>query len=119
MEDLVDCAPGSGGIGLGLKHWYDGLKCTGPSDVKIDSLGDILQIAGNLVDMLLYLAGIVAVIFIIYSGISYIISRGFPDKTNAAKQGLIYALVGLAVSILARILVQFIASQFNANVEVQ
>lgn len=46
-------------------------------------------------------AGLVAVAFIIYGGIKYVISQGDPGKTRSATQTIVYAVVGLIVVLLA------------------
>jgi hypothetical protein len=56
---------------------------------------------------------LVAVGFVIYGGISFTSSRGEPDKTNRARTTIISALAGLAIAVLATILVSFIAGSVN------
>lgn len=43
------------------------------------------------------IAGILAVLMLVISGIRYIISDGEPGRTQAARKGIIYSLVGLAI----------------------
>ncbi len=54
------------------------------------------------------IAGAVAVIVIIIAGISYILSAGDPQKTARAKDAILYAVIGLAVAILANVIVIFV-----------
>lgn len=54
------------------------------------------------------IAGAVAVIVIIMSGISYITSNGNAGNIAKAKQSLLYAVIGLIVVIIATPLTQFI-----------
>lgn len=53
-------------------------------------------------------AGAVAVIVIIIAGISYILSAGDPQRTAKAKDAILYAVIGLAVAILANVIVTFV-----------
>lgn len=53
-------------------------------------------------------AGIVAVIFIIKSGVDYMLSHGDPGKTRTATQGIIYSAVGLVVVLLAVAITSFV-----------
>lgn len=46
-------------------------------------------------------AGILAVIFIVYGGVNYVIAQGEPGKIRTGGQTLAYALVGLAIILLA------------------
>ena len=54
------------------------------------------------------IAGIVAVAFIIRGAFFHIQSQGSPDKVKQGNQTLVYAVVGLAVVILAAVLTNFI-----------
>lgn len=49
--------------------------------------------------------GAVAVLVIVISGLRYITSAGDPQKASQAKNGIIYALVGIAVSLVAQTIV--------------
>jgi len=46
-------------------------------------------------------AGLVAVAFIIFGGIKYVMSQGDPGKTRSATQTIVYAAVGLVVVLMA------------------
>jgi hypothetical protein len=72
--------------------------------------GDIVLIALGLLDIVLRLAGLVAVGYIIYGGIQYITSDGAPDATKDAQQTIINALVGLVIALLATATVSFIGT---------
>lgn len=50
------------------------------------------------------MAGLVAVIFIIKSGIDYMLSQGDPGKTQKATRGIVYSVIGLVVVILAALI---------------
>ncbi len=50
-------------------------------------------------------AGLIAVIFLLYGGIMYIISGGEQDRIDTAKNTIIYAIVGLIVIMLAFVVV--------------
>jgi len=54
------------------------------------------------------IAGVVAVGFIIWAGISYVISQGDPGKTKKAMQVLIYSVVGLIIVLLAAFITNFV-----------
>lgn len=111
----ASCTPTGGGF-FGLKPWYAYL------DGETDSLGRCVPQLGNsgqgiwlvvlaIIDSLLRIASLVAVGFIIYGGIQYVISQGEPDKTNQAKNTIINALVGLVISIAAASIVSFVGQR--------
>jgi multisubunit Na+/H+ antiporter MnhB subunit len=57
------------------------------------------------------LLGTIAILVIVVGGVRYIVSKGEPREMAQAKNTIIYALVGLAVCILAYSLVTFVISQ--------
>lgn len=54
-------------------------------------------------------AGAMALLVIVVSGFRYILSGGEPEKVSKAKNGVIYALVGLLLVITAQAIVSFVA----------
>lgn len=82
---------------------------------KLDSRGDVgiptqsfETTAKNVVNVLGLIAGILSVIFLIMGGINYMSSEGDPAKLKGAKSTITYAVIGLAVSILAPLIVGFV-----------
>ena len=70
----------------------------------------------NLIHWVIAMAGIVAAIFIVYGGISYITSSGDSGKLQKAKQTILYALIGLVICALAEIITAFVSSTIRDNV---
>ncbi|HVV66484.1 MAG TPA: pilin [Candidatus Saccharimonadales bacterium] len=70
--------------------------------------------SSNITSLLNYAFAIIgglAVIMIVVSGLRYILSSGDPQRMSKAKNGVIYALVGLVVAITAEAIVSFIGGQ--------
>lgn len=67
----------------------------------------------NIFGGILIVAGVVAVIFIIVSSIQYIISMGDASKIKKAKDGILYSVVGLIVTSLAFVIIQFVLGTFK------
>lgn len=66
--------------------------------------------------MISIVIGIVAalcLLMITISGFRYIVSGGDPQATGKAKNGIIYALVGLIVTILAQAIVIFVFNKVS------
>jgi ABC-type Fe3+ transport system permease subunit len=101
-----------GGSFLGFPHWYEYLPCNGGAP-GIRSINDIWLIVAAIIEIMLRIAGIVAVVLVIYGGIQYITSQGEPDKTTKARSTIINALTGLAIAILAASIVAFVAGRFH------
>ena len=57
--------------------------------------------------------GFVAAIFVVYGGITYIISSGDPGKVKKAKDIILYAVIGLVIVALAEIITAFVSNTIN------
>lgn len=73
---------------------------------KDGSLGDD-QVA-SAVELFFLLAGIISVIMVIIGGYWYVISTGDPQKVKRAKDTILYAIIGLVISISAWAIVGFV-----------
>lgn len=78
-----------------------------PGGVK-DANYSIKDIARKIIEWALYLAAIIAVIFIIIGGFMYITSAGDPAKATKGRTTLVNALIGLAIIILSYLIVQVV-----------
>ena len=59
------------------------------------------------------IVGVASVIIIIVSGIQYMTSSGDPATVNKAKDAIIYALVGLAVAVIAQVVIVFFVGKLK------
>lgn len=110
------CDPSKGQNSFfGFPHWWRYI-----SSGSGDALGNctpslvfpkgILAIGLGVLDMLLYLAGIVAVVSIIIAGISFITATGNAEQIAAARRRIYNALIGLAIVFVAAAFVSFIGN---------
>lgn len=104
---------------LGLPPWWlylqgvpDGAGGCSPAFTKP---GDILPIGLAIINILLHLAGFVAVIAVIVSGVSYILAIGNPEKITSSRKGIQNALIGLAIAMIAAQIVSFIGKALYVN----
>jgi hypothetical protein len=67
----------------------------------------------NITNVLLFIVGAVAVIMIILGGIRYVTSNGDASQVTAAKNTILYSVIGLVVALLAYAIVNFIITQFT------
>lgn len=65
-------------------------------------------IATDVINILSWLIGVLSVIMVIIGGFRYITSGGDAGKTVAARNTIIYALVGLVIAIFAQAIVAFV-----------
>jgi ABC-type Fe3+ transport system permease subunit len=66
----------------------------------------------KIVDVLLFVVGAVAVIVIVVGGIRYVVSAGDSNQITAAKNTILYAVIGLIVAILAYAIVNWVLAVF-------
>jgi len=121
------------GAGLGVASAEDiqGNLCKGaelslttggscnPSQCKSNSGGGntvscekkVNSLITTIINVFSVVVGIVAVIMIVYGGFRYITSGGDSNNTAAAKNTILYAIVGLVIVALAQFIVRFILSK--------
>lgn len=84
-----------------------GVDCTntnvGDSDIK--------NLARKITNTFSIIVGAASVIMIIYGGFRYVTSGGESGRVGAAKNALLYAIVGLVIVALAQLIVHFVLSQ--------
>jgi len=62
---------------------------------------DLPTLVGNIVNLILFIAGVLAIIYLIYSGILYITAAGNPDAAKKGQQGIMNAAIGIVIIVLA------------------
>lgn len=72
-------------------------------------------IFSDITNILLFVIGAVAVIMIVIGGLRYVISGGDAKQVQAAKNTILYALVGVIIAILAYAIVNFVSTTFISN----
>lgn len=86
----------------------DGLTASGTSTTP-NSFSSVLTTVTNI---LLFLMGAISVIMIIVGGIRYATSQGDQTQMQSAKNTILYAVIGVVVSIAAYAIVSFVVTQF-------
>lgn len=79
--------------------------CSGGSGASVESVVQIV------VNILLFIVGIISVVMIIIGGVRYATSAGNASSVTAAKNTILYAVVGLVVAIAAYAIVEWIVNQ--------
>ena len=110
---------------LGMPVWYkyldvgpetlqdnkvDPCAITGPKNAEggLDIQKAIPRVGLAVVEILLRIAGMVAVAFVIYGGFKFVTSQGEPEAYKTAQRTIINALIGVAISVLAVTIVSVI-----------
>ena len=73
-----------------------------------NATSDVQNIVTKVVNIFSWVVGVVSVIMIIVGGFRYIISGGEQKNVTAAKNTILYAIVGLIIVALAQIIVHFV-----------
>lgn len=114
---------------FGLKSWYsylettEGKSSTGRETCEISQknfegdklVSSVWKIVLTVLNDLFFVAGLLAVILIAYSGFRYITSAGNPGAAEAAKKTLTGTIVGLVIVLLAQVIVNTILAMMNAG----
>ena len=80
-----------------------------------DSIDGESGIVTTVINIILYVVGIISVIMIIFGGIKYATSAGDTGKVTQAKNTLVYAVVGLLVAVFAFALVNWVLKGVGAG----
>lgn len=70
-------------------------------------------IFSTITNTLLFILGAISVIMIIIGGLRYVISGGDSAAVSAAKNTILYAIVGVIVAILAYAIINFVIGSFT------
>lgn len=86
----------------------NGCANTSPSD-KVNS------IIRTVINIFSLIVGVVAVIMIIIGGLKYITSSGESSNLSAAKNTILFAIVGLVIVVLAQVIVRFVLTKVTST----
>lgn len=89
--------------GYTLQNGVDCVKIDGPTEL-FGPDGAFTKI----INAALFLIGAVSVLMLVYGGIRYTISGGNATSVTAAKNTILYAIVGIVVAMLAYAIVNFV-----------
>ena len=66
----------------------------------------------KITSIMLFVIGAIAVIMIVIGGLRYVLSGGDSSQITAAKNTILYAIIGIVVAILAYAIIQFVIGSF-------
>ncbi len=69
----------------------------------------------TIADTLVFIIGAVAVIFLIIGGLRYVVSNGDPKNVSAAKDTILYAIIGIVVAIVSFAVVSFVITTLSKS----
>lgn len=97
--------------------WKDIDKCEDPRWDNVNNefitceppgLDDVEKLIYNGLSIALGLVGTIALIYLIYGGVTYMTSGGNPDKVGQAKNTIFYAILGIVLTILSWSIITYI-----------
>lgn len=80
--------------------------------INANSLSNLVT---SVIDIMLFVAGTLAIIYLIYSGILYLTAAGNADAAKKGQSGIINAIIGVVVIVLAYFLVSAVASYVSST----
>ncbi len=92
----------------------DGANSAKGKDQQSDLFGDN-GIFRTVTNVMLFIVGAISVIMLIIGGIRYTVSGGDSSAVTGAKNTILYAIVGIVVSLLAFAVVNFVLTSFAGN----
>lgn len=103
---------------LGLPTWY---KYLSPSfedgecklNVDFEQSSTYTAILFAILEILLRIAGLVAVAFVVVGGFTFVTSDGQPERAKNARWTIFNALIGLGITLSATVLVNFIGNRIG------
>jgi len=108
---------------VGASYTADDYK-TGMGTVKLnagDASVDIVGTVVSLVNIVLGLLGLIAVIIIMIGGFRWMTAQGSEDRVKDAQKTIKYGLIGLAIIVLAYVIVRVVIAtvlRFGENTEI-
>jgi hypothetical protein len=85
-----------------------GVGCAQPDDVPVNLFTGSDSVFTTIVNVLLFLIGAISVIMLIFGGIRYTTSGGNSASVTAAKNTILYAIIGLIIAFLAYAVVNWV-----------
>lgn len=86
--------------------------CSGSSSQVCKDTSTGNSMIRDVVNLLLYALGVIAVIMIVIGGIRYATSDGDSAKLKSARDTILYSVVGLVIGLLAYTIVNFVIKWF-------
>lgn len=75
--------------------------------------GSLAQALAKGVNVFAFIIGALSVIMILVGALRYTLSAGNPQATKEAKDTILYAVIGVIITIMAFAIVRFVTGSFN------
>jgi len=95
-----------------------GMQAGAISAKGVEQMTDLFGASGvftTFTSVLLFAIGAISVIMIIIGGLRYVVSGGDSSNITAAKNTVLYALIGLIIALLSYAIIRFVLTSFTAG----
>ena len=96
--------------GVGAAQPKEGGKSIVPT-----SLTGTEGVFGTISNILIFITAAISVIVLIVGGLRYVLSTGDAGRVKAAKDTILYGIVGLVIAILAYAIINFVITALKPN----
>lgn len=86
--------------------------CQSVKSSEAQSGNPIIGVIKTVVEILGYAIGVAAIIILVINGLRLAVNGGDVKAAEQSRSGVIYAMVGIAVAVLAQVLVLFVLDKF-------
>lgn len=86
--------------------------CSGSKVCSDADNQNVTNVFKTVIEILIWASGIISVLMIIIGGFMYVLSAGDQAKVTKAKDTVLYAVIGLVVTLLAFSIVKFVLGYF-------
>jgi hypothetical protein len=107
----VTLAPLTGAFDGSIQGGADSARGTDQTEDLFGQTG----IFRTITNVLLFVLGAISVIMIIIGGLRYVVSGGNSTAVTAAKNTILYAIVGVIVALLAYAIINFVLDSFTGG----
>ncbi len=91
-----------------------GVDASGTSSCDTNEGTSVSDVVALVINLLSILVGVVAVIMIIVNGFKFVISNGDTTAVASARNGILWAIVGLVVVAMAQVIVIFVINRVDS-----
>lgn len=102
------------GRAMALSSVQEGANAARATGMPADLIGEN-GIFTRISNTVLLVVGLVSVIMLLYGGLRYVLSGGDSKKVTDAKNTVLYAIIGLIISILSYAIVNFVLNAIGLS----
>jgi len=98
-----------------LSFSVGGTTIEAPNGIPTGGLDTSYSIGSSLLTLVFVLVALLALAYLIWGGIRWVLSGGDKAKVDAARKTIIYAIVGLIFIFMSFFIINFITTFFNVS----